>query len=253
MQAAERKTDLVDRLIKVAPALYLERPEVKKVASNLIYLAPGHYLRRDAKLAPKGLERKPVQQKMMALFKRIHPHGARAYKRLVLGHDAHITLYATLDVQHFHATERDPFTGETGGWWEHLGILSEGLVTTAFRDFLVDNLQAEVAEFGDFKFHRSGTSNAAEANTHTALTTDSQITGVAGTQVEGATADIYKTVGTMTADASETWQEHGIFSQAGTTTPAGTMLDRNILSPTVVVVSSDQVQFTYELTVVAET
>jgi hypothetical protein len=52
----------------------------------------------------------------------------------------------------------------------------------------------------------------------------------------------------VTADTSETWQEHGIFNIVS----AGTMMDRSLISPTVAVVASDTVTFTYELTKAAE-
>jgi len=34
----------------------------------------------------------------------------RWWYQLVLGHDLHISTYADLYVQHYHASERDPFT-----------------------------------------------------------------------------------------------------------------------------------------------
>lgn len=221
--------------------------------SKLIRISPRNYRRKGARETPE-IPGMTNQRKILRFLRdRVHKGIPRAYYKAVLGHDLHASLFATLTVRHFHTNERDPFTGEPGGWWEDLGLVSEGLVTSAFVDFMVDQLQAESSEFGDFKFHRVGTDNTAESNAHTALQTDSGITGATGSQTEGATSDIYRTVGTVTADASETWQEHGVFSQAGTTSPAGTMLDRNLISPTVAVVSSDQVQFTYDLTVNPET
>jgi hypothetical protein len=189
---------------------------------------------------------KPVQQRVLGFLRdNVHPDIPRAWYKLVTGHDQHLVLYATLEAVHYHATERDPLTGRMG-WYENLGVVSQGKVTTAFRDFLSNQLRTDSTELGDFKFHEVGTSNTAEANTHTGLQTTTGIARVTGTQA--GTAPDYVSVATVTADTSETWQEHGIFSHVS----AGTMMDRSLISPTVSVVASDTVQFTYTLTMAAE-
>ena len=172
----------------------------------------------------------------------------RLYYNLVLGHDLHTSTYAELYVRHYHATDRDPFTGEMG-WWENVGLVSRGKVTTEFRDFEVDQLQAEDSTYGDFKFHRPGTSAQAESNGDTGLIADAGLEAT-GTQIEGATADIYKSVATVTADATETWQEHSIANLTGA--GGGELMDRSLISPTVSVVNLDTVEFTYEITKNAE-
>ena len=174
----------------------------------------------------------------------VNPEIPRMYYKAVLGHDLHISTYAELYVRHYHATERDPFTGLMG-WMENVGLVSQGLTTVEFRDFQVDQLVAESSEYGDYKFHRPGTSNAAENNTDVGLTADAGLEAT-GAQAEGASADIYKSIATVTADTSETWQEHSIASQTGA--GGGTMMDRNVLSPTVSVVNLDTVEFTYQIT-----
>jgi hypothetical protein len=68
-------------------------------------------------------------------------------------------------------------------------------------------LISESAAYGHFKFREVGTSNAAKANTQTALTTSTGIARATGSQVE-ASADVYRSVATVTADTSEAWQEH---------------------------------------------
>ena len=180
----------------------------------------------------------------------INKNIPRFYYKLLLGHDLHISTYAELYLKHYHTSERDPFNPNKMGWLENVGLVGTRKVTVAFRTFENTNLVTDSTEYGDYKFHRVGTSSAAEDNAHTALQTDAGITGATGTQVN---ADpIYRSVATVTADATEVWAEHGIFSQAGTTTPAGTMMDRSLISPTVSVVSGDTCQFTYELTKAAE-
>lgn len=210
--------------------------------------AHGHYRpNRAGLLLQHKPEGPPVQQRILAWL-RDHVHGEipRAWYRAVLGHDLHLAVWAELYVRHYHATQRDPFTGALG-WWENLGRVSSGKVTTAFRDFEIDQLITETSAYGDFKFHEVGTDNTAEANSQTALVTTSGIARATGTQVE-ASASVYRSVATVTADASETWQEHGIFNASS----GPTMLDRSLISPTVSVVASDTVQFTYELTKNAE-
>lgn len=207
----------------------------------------GHYRPERAALRFEVRERpEPIQQRVLAWLRdNVHPGLPRAWYELVIGHDLHLSVYAELFVKHFHATQPDPFTGELG-WWENVGLVSEGKVTTAFRDFLSDQLRTDSTAIGDFKYHEVGTSATAEANTQTALQTTSGIARVSGTQA--GTAPEYVSVATVTADATETWQEHGIFNAS----TSGTMMDRSLISPTVSVVASDQVTFTYTLSMAAE-
>lgn len=167
------------------------------------------------------------------------------YYRAVLGHDLHLSTYAELYVRHYHATERNPFTGELG-WLENVGLVSRAKVTVEFRDFTVDNLVSDTTEWGDFKFQRPGLGTNAESNTDTGLQTDAGLEAT-GTQLEGATADIYKSVATVTADATETWEEHSIASQTGA--GGGSLMDRSLISPNVSVVNLDTVEFTYQITI----
>ena len=208
----------------------------------------GHYRKgREGLLLQNKRYDAPIQQRLLAWLRdHVNPEIPRAYYRALLGHDLHVSVYAELYVQHYHATERDPFTGELG-WLENVGLVSRGKVTTAFRDFETAQLVTETSTYGDFKWHEVGTSATAEANSQTALVATSGIARVAGTQVDVGSG-VYRSVGTVTADASETWQEHGLFNIV----TAGTMMDRSLISPTVAVVASDTVTFTYELTKSAE-
>jgi hypothetical protein len=207
----------------------------------------GHYWRNRAGLLHRSERPVPIQQRALAWLRdHVNSELPRTWYRLVLGHDLHVSTYAELYVRHFHASERDPFTGQLG-WWENVGLVSAGKVTTAFRDFEIDQLIAESSAYGDFKYHEVGTDNTAEANTQSALIVTTGIARVAGTQIE-ASAPVYRSVATVTADTTETWQEHGIFNAL----TSGVMMDRSLISPTVAVVSGDTVQFTYELTKAAE-
>jgi hypothetical protein len=189
----------------------------------------------------------PAQQRLLAWLRdNLHPGIPRAWYKLALGHDLHISTWAELFMRHYHATERDPFTGQLG-WWENVGLVSSGKVTTAFRDFEAGQLVAETSVYGDFKYHEVGTDNTAEANSQTALIVTTGIARATGTQTN-PTGSTYQSIATVTADTSETWQEHGLFNAS--TGP--TLMDRSLISPTAPVVASDTVQFTYVLTKNAE-
>jgi hypothetical protein len=133
-----------------------------------------------------------------------------------------------------------------GGFVEDLGWLSGGKVTTAFVSEEIDELVSTTGtEYADFDFHEVGTGVTAEANTQTALITTTAIARATGTPTD---ADpIYRNVGTITADTTETWQEHGVFNNA----TGAAMMDRSLTGGQSVA-SPDQVQYTYELTKNAE-
>ena len=189
------------------------------------------------------------------------------YYMLTLGHDLHVSTYANLFATHWHVGWANPFdpeliegpldvdndlsissgiTSSMRGFVENCGWLSGGKVTTAFVSEEIDELvSATSTEYADFDFHEVGTNNAAEANTQTALSTTSGIARVTGSPTD---ADpIYRNVGTITADATETWQEHGLFNNSS----GAAMMDRSLTGGQSVN-SSDQVQYTYELTKNAE-
>lgn len=124
-------------------------------------------------------------------------------------------------------------------------VVKDKLVTTAFVDFVVDQLITESAEFGDFKYHQCGLGTTNEAITDTGIETDTGITPVAGTQVE-TDHDTYKSVATMTMDATEAITEHVVMSQSG----AGTCMDRTEFAA-INVVSGNQIEFTFEISFTA--
>lgn len=124
------------------------------------------------------------------------------------------------------------------------GCAGRRVVTTAYVQLLCDELQASVAAHSTFKYHGIGTGNTAEAIGDTALVTEVE-TRATGTQAENA-ANIYESVGTITATGSRAIVEHGVFSAAS----AGTLLDRTVFS-VVNLASGDSLQATYRLTLTA--
>jgi len=117
------------------------------------------------------------------------------------------------------------------------------VVTDAFVAFIVDQMQTETSEFGDLNFHDSGTSSTAENASDTGLGTKVETGRATGTQGEGASANIYQSVGTIAYTATRAIVEHGIF----TASSGGTLGDRSVFSA-INVVNGDSIQFTYELT-----
>lgn len=135
------------------------------------------------------------------------------------------------------------------GQVEDLGVIARKKVTTAFVNHLVDSLQDQTATAIDtFEHHDAGTGTTAESNSDTALVTPWGGSRVAGTQTEGASANIYKTVATISFTGTYAITEHGVFSAA----TGGTLMDRSVFSA-INVVNGDSIEFTYELTCNAET
>ena len=128
------------------------------------------------------------------------------------------------------------------------GLISVQKITTAFRDYIVDSLQNSTSAPMDvFKYHGCGTGTTAEANTQTTLVTETG-SRVSGTQIEGATANIFKSVATISFSGAYAITEHGLFSASSN----GTLMDRSLFSA-INVANGDSIQFTYEATFNAET
>jgi hypothetical protein len=133
---------------------------------------------------------------------------------------------------------------------EHLGLISTKVVTDAGVAYIVDDWDGGANTIDLLNFHGCGTGTNAENASDTALQTESTTalnpdsTRATGTKSQPS-ANIARTVGTLTFDASAAVTEHGIFSQAAT--GGGTLLDRSVFSA-INVASGDSIQFTYSLT-----
>jgi hypothetical protein len=125
------------------------------------------------------------------------------------------------------------------------GIVSRRVITTAFVNFMVDQLQTETSEWGDFKYHDSGVGVTAADVSDTDIETTDGESRATGTQTEGA-ANIYESVGTIAYTTTKAITEHGLFSKATGTT----LMDRHVFSA-INVNNGDSIQFTYDLTVSA--
>jgi len=122
------------------------------------------------------------------------------------------------------------------------GVVSLRVVTTAFVNFLVDQLQTETSEFGDLKYHDSGIGTTAAAVGDTDIETTDGESRATGTQTEGDSTYEYRSVGTISYTSTKAITEHGIFTNSA----GGTMADHHVFSA-VNVVSGDSIQFTFDL------
>ena len=139
------------------------------------------------------------------------------------------------------------------GITEDYGVVGHKVVTTAGVNFLVDAWQNSV-ELEILKYHGIGTGSTAEASGDTALVTEltteynPDSTRATGTLTEGASANIFRTVGTNTLDGTPgaALREHGLFSAA----TAGTLWDRTVYA-SITLNSGDSLQSTYDMTATA--
>lgn len=209
-------------------------------------------------------------ERFRAWLAREHPDWLYQLNLWTLGHDVHVSLRGNLYARHWHRGWVNPFDPERSdeplslesahfgghmpwmegaqGFIEDCGWLSGGKITKAYVNVQTGALAdaagtGEAAEYNDFNEHEVGTGATAEANTETALVTSSGIALQAGTQVDdGGDPPTYTTVATITADVTETWEEHGVFS-----TTTDTLMDRSLTGGQSVNLN-DQVQYTYTST-----
>jgi hypothetical protein len=127
------------------------------------------------------------------------------------------------------------------------GVVSTKCVTTAFANLLVDKLQGLAGDLDTFKYHDFGTGTASESEGNTTLQTPTGEAREVGSQVEGATANIYKSIATHTFLGTFTITEHGLFNAA----TDGVLMDRSKLASAIPVNASDTIEATYQLTFTA--
>jgi hypothetical protein len=174
---------------------------------------------------------------------------AELMRKAAAGHlEGVVTMEGTLSIRHFRNTGRLTPTGRPQRKWVDLGVVSRRKVTVAFVNHLVDSLQNQTTKPIDtFKYHDSGTGVVAESNADTALGTPCGEARDVGTQIEGATPNIYKSVATHTYAGSFAITEHGLFSASS----GPTLMDRSVFAAVNVAIG-EKIEFTYELTCNAE-
>jgi hypothetical protein len=129
---------------------------------------------------------------------------------------------------------------------EDLGLQGVKEITGSFVNYLVDAMMDSTVVMDDFDKHAQGDGSTAETDTQTALV-NQQSTRRTGSQTHGSTSNVYKSVATITAIAAYTAIEHGIFDSMTATTQI--LLDRTLVGSPPNLVTDDEVEWTYELTV----
>jgi len=125
------------------------------------------------------------------------------------------------------------------------GLVSVKSVTSVFVKHIVDVMCSSGQILNNFWCHKMGAGSTAESSAHTALVTGQdgcQTAPAAGTH--GATSNIYRTIGTLTAGSAYGCREHGVFNAS----TGGIMLDRSVVT-NIDLNAEDIVTWTYELTV----
>jgi len=136
---------------------------------------------------------------------------------------------------------------KTDGSTKDYGLVSVREVTTAFALRLADAMATSGDVIDNFNQHKMGAGSTAETSADTAL-----VTAQAGAQgatgnaaaTHGATSNIYRTVGTLTAGSAYGCREHGVFNAS----TGGILLDRSVVT-NIDLNTDDVVTWTYELTV----
>ena len=127
----------------------------------------------------------------------------------------------------------------------NFGVLSYQMITTAFVNFVTDQLQVETSVFGDFKYHDSGVGITDPAVGDVDIETTDGESRATGTQTESA-ANVYQSVGTISYTTTKAITEHGLFNAS----TGVTLMDRSEFAA-INVVSGNSIQFTYDLTLTA--
>ncbi len=133
------------------------------------------------------------------------------------------------------------------------GLASLRVITTAGVNYLVDAFQG-IQNISLLRYHGIGTGTNAEATSDTALQTElttqlsTASTRATGTLTEGASPNIFRTVGSNQVNTTLTVTEHGIFNQAAT--GGGTLWDRSVFAG-VGLVNGNTFQTTYDMTAAA--
>jgi hypothetical protein len=164
---------------------------------------------------------------ILARFKRLLSRAASAFGGGVIN--------ATTELEIKHIRNGEVIRTQT---------VLDKVVTTAFVNDIVDALKGDAtpyANFKNYKYHASGTGTVNEAVGDVALGTE-VATRATGAQEEGASANIYKSIGTITYSGSFAITEHGLFNAVA----GGTLMDRTKFAA-VNVISGDSIQFSFTI------
>lgn len=173
-----------------------------------------------------------------------------------------VVIESSLGLRHFRGARW------TGLLWDvadatlvqDFGVVGCRVVTNAAAQYISDTFIAAGSPLCvSFNYHGIGTFSSAGAELVTETACYSEFGSVyvtnsiraTGVQTRGASANIYRSVGTNTVDNPIGVMEHGLFSYPGmASSSVATMLDRTAFA-VVNLASGDSLQSTYELTITA--
>lgn len=128
------------------------------------------------------------------------------------------------------------------GWLiEDRGLVSDRVITDDFAKYYIDCLHGGESGIANFKYHDSGTGTTAEDETDEGLENPTGVARIEGSQGEGATRVIYRTVAIITYDAAYEITEWGLFNALTN----GIMMDRAVVAA-ITVATNYQVEWTYD-------
>ncbi len=122
-------------------------------------------------------------------------------------------------------------------------IVKNRVITDVFVQDIVDNLISPTGTFGDYKYHDTGTGTGGETPADTGLGIPCGETRDTGTQTEGASPNIYKSVATHVYAGTFAITEHGLFD----TGTGGILMDRTKFVA-INVLDTDEIEFTFIVT-----
>ncbi len=122
-------------------------------------------------------------------------------------------------------------------------IVKNKVITDVFVQDIVDNLISSTGTFGDYKYHDTGIGTGGETPTDTGLETPCGEARDVGTQTEGTSPNIYKSVATHIYADAFAIIEHGLFASA----TGGPLMDRTRFAA-INVIATDEIEFTFIVT-----
>lgn len=120
------------------------------------------------------------------------------------------------------------------------------LVTNTGKSLIADRIRTTPATYTTApKYVAVGTGATAESVSQTALVTEveTRVAGTESTVTTTVTGDTYQSVGTVSATATRTLAETGLFDALA----AGNLFARGLLTPTVGLNAGDSVQITWKV------
>ena len=113
------------------------------------------------------------------------------------------------------------------------GVAGLDVITNEFVSTLTDHMQSSTGGIDLFRYHAIGTGSSAASAADGALGTELSATGLTaggraiGTQTEGASTNIYETVGTNTVNSTRALREVGVFNSS-VSQGAAILVDRDV-------------------------